>query len=273
MKYSTHLRKLFSDIRLNAEDLLHLESFQIKYLPDRVPQKEFAALLRAYPFIQQFLISKQPSIENFINTVLEENKAIKDQKIIEAYCDELIWEIAELIVYNKYPEIFDDKVKFTWDINEIVPIELLKGKVVADVGAGSGMLAFLLAKHAKMVYAIEPIPSFRNFIQEKAAKEKCSNIDVIDGFLDSIPLPDQSIDFLFTSNAIGWNLEKELNEIERVVKPNGQAIHIMRAFDKETENPFHNKLISSDWKYNYQKYHDTNGLKLKYYKTIISMQE
>ena len=50
-----------------------------------------------------------------------------------------------------------------------------KGKVVADVGAGSGMLAFLLAKYAKTVYAIEPVTSFRNFIREKANKEQCSN--------------------------------------------------------------------------------------------------
>ncbi len=40
--------------------------------------------------------------------------------------------------------------------------------VVADVGAGSGRLSFLLAKHAKTVYAIEPLSSFRSFIRDKA---------------------------------------------------------------------------------------------------------
>ena len=268
MRYSSKLKQLFSGIKLNAEDLLHLESFQITYLPDRVPQKEFSVLLRTYPFIQRFLISKHPSIENFINIILKENKAINDKDAIDESCDELLWEIADLIVYNKYPEIYDIKVNFTWDISEIISIELLKEKVVADVGAGSGMLAFLLTKYARTVYAIEPITSFRNFIREKANKEKCSNIYAIDGFPDSIPLPENSIDILLTSNAIGWNLEKELQEIERVVKPNGQVIHLMRASENETENSFHKRLISSDWKYNCYKYQDAGGLKLKYIKSI-----
>ena len=42
MKYYSMLKQLFDGIDLNAEDLLHLESFQIQYLPDRVPQKEFS---------------------------------------------------------------------------------------------------------------------------------------------------------------------------------------------------------------------------------------
>lgn len=267
------LKQLFKGIELNAEDLLHLESFQIKCLPDRVPQKEFSTLLRDYPIVKRFLISKQPQIKDFINGILKENEKIKAKDLINEHCDKLLWEIADLIVYNKHPEIYDDKVNFTWDISEIISIELLKEKVVADVGAGSGMLAFLLAKYARTVYAIEPNTSFRNFIREKANKKKCSNIYAIDGFLDSIPLPKNSFDILFTSNAIGWNLEKELQEIERVVKPNGLAIHIMRVSDNETENPFHQRLISSDWNYDFYKYQDSAGLKLKYIKTIKELPE
>jgi len=273
MKYYSMLKQLFDGIELTAEDLLHLESFQIQYLPERVPQKEFSILLREFPFVKRFLISKHPPIKDFINGVFKENEKINDKDLINEHCDKLMWEIADLIVYNKYPEIYDDKVNFTWDISEIIPIELLKEKVVADVGAGSGMLAFLLAKYARTVYAIEPITSFRHFIRERANKEKCSNIYAIDGFLDSIPFPENSFDILFTSNAIGWNLEKELQEIERVVKPNGQAIHLMRVNDNETENSFHERLISSDWNYDFYKYQDAGGLKLKYSKTINLMQE
>jgi len=262
------LRKLFSDITLNVEDLFHLQAFQIKYLPDRVPEKEFSVLLRAYPFIQRFLILKNPVIGSFINKILKKNEEICDKNTIDEHSQELLWEIADLIVYNKYPEIYDDKVHFSWNLDEIITKESLKGKVVADVGAGSGMLAFLLAKNAKTVFAIEPISSFRNFIREKANKEKYRNVFAIDGFLDSIPFPDDSFDILFTSNAIGWNIDKELQEIERVVKPNGEAIHIMRVIENEVENPFHNKLISSDWKYDFFEYRDKDGLKLKYAKSI-----
>lgn len=269
MKYSKMLRELFPGISLNEEDLLLLESFQIDYLPDRVPHKEFSALIRRYPFVKNFLISKNPSIGNFINSVLKAKEEIKDENLIKEYCKELLWEIADLIVYNKFPEVYDEKVKFNWSIDEIITKESLNSKVVADVGAGSGMLAFLLAQYAETVYAIEPISSFRTFIRQKASKVNCKNVYAIDGFLESIPLPDNSIDILFTSNAIGWNIEKELQEIERVVKPNGQAIHIMRVNENVAENPVHEKLTSVEWNYKFSKITDENGLKLKYLKTIM----
>jgi len=272
MEYYSMLKQLFSGIELNAEDLLHLESFQIQYLPDRVPQKEFSTVLREYPFVKRFLISKHPPISNFINRIFKENEKTSDKQLVHEHCDKLLWEIADLIIYNKHPEIYDEKVNFTWDISDIISPELLREKVVADVGAGSGMLAFLLAKYARTVYAIEPIASFRNFIREKAKKEKCSNIYTIDGFLDSIPFPGNTLDILFTSNAIGWNLEIELQEIERVVKPNGQAIHMMRVSDNN-ENSVHKRLISSDWNYNFYKYQDADGLGLKYTKCIEEMRD
>lgn len=262
------LRELFPEVTLNVEDLLLLESFQIKYLPDRLPHKEFSILIHKYPFVRHFLVFKNPSVEHFINSVSKEDEGIKDEKLIKENCDELLWEIADLIVYNKFPEIYDEKVKFTWSIDEIIKKELLTGKVVADVGAGSGMLAFILAQYAATVYAIEPISSFRNFIRQKAANNNCMNVYAVDGYLESIPLPTNTFDVLFTSNAIGWDIEKELQEIERVVKPNGQAIHIMRVNEKITENPVHEKLISAEGNYKFLKTQDENGLKLKYYKTI-----
>jgi len=268
MKYSKMLRELFPDITLKVEDLFHLETFQIKYLPERVPENEFSVLIRAYPFIQRFLILKHPIIESFINELFKKYEEISDKKAIDELCQELLWEIADLIVYNKHPEIYDSKVNFPWNIDEIINKESLKGKVVADVGAGSGMLAFLLAKYAKTIFAIEPITSFRNFIREKAKREKYNTVFAIDGFLDSIPFPDNSFDILFTSNAIGWNIDKELQEIERVIKPNGQAIHIMRVNESVVENPVHAKLISSDWKYDFVEYKNKTGLKLKYTKSL-----
>ncbi len=271
MKYSKTLKELFAGITLNAEDLLFLETFQITYLPDRVPKKEFAALLRAYPFIHRYLVSKYSPIEDFINAVLKENKPIKEISTIDKYCQELLWEIAELIVYNKYPEVYDAKTRLNWKITDITSIASLKGKVVIDAGAGTGRLAFMAAPYAKTVYAIEPASGFRRFIREKAKQEKVENLYPLDGFLDSIPLPDNSADILMTSNAIGWNLEAELKEIERVVKPDGSAIHAthpVRASDGKAGNPFHEVLTSPPWNYVYSESRDTNGLKMKYHKII-----
>ena len=186
MKYSKILKELFPKITLHVDDLLLLESFQIKCLPDRTPEKEFAALLRANPIIHRFLISRYPPIVNYINSILKDNKLITHKNTIEKYCQELLWEIADLTIYNKYPDVFDANVEFTWNLNEIISPKILKGKVVIDVGAGSGRLAFMAAQYAKTIYAVEPATSFRQFIRNKAINEKVKNIYALDGFLDSI---------------------------------------------------------------------------------------
>jgi 2-polyprenyl-3-methyl-5-hydroxy-6-metoxy-1,4-benzoquinol methylase len=243
MAYSQKLRGLFPEISLVWEDLLLLEAFQIKYLPERVAVKEFATLIREYPVVYRFLISKFPPIASFLARILEENKAVEGINLIEAHCQEALWEIADLIIYNKSPELFDTHAPIKWNLGEISAITSLDGKVVADVGAGSGRIAFLVAPKVQSVYAVEPLASFRSYMKEKAAKNGMDMLFVMDGTLDSIPLPDHSLDVLITSNAIGWKLEEELKEIERVVKAGGHAIHLLQSTD-HLANPYHETLIS-----------------------------
>jgi ubiquinone/menaquinone biosynthesis C-methylase UbiE len=198
---------------------------------------------------------------------MKEYKAIEDKVLIEEQCQEALWEIADLILYNKHPELYDALGKIKWDIEEINSITALEGKVVADVGAGSGRIAFLVASFAKNVFAVEPIASFRVFMKEKAAKEAIHNLYVMDGTLDSIPLPDHSLDVLITSNALGWNLPEELTEIERVVKSGGHAIHLLWS-DEQVENPFHDTLTSSPWNYSSSQSEHEKEMKLIYSKII-----
>ncbi len=244
-----------------------LETFQIKYLPDRVAVKEFASLLRTYPVVQRFLIAKYPPIAAFLSRVLEENQALEDCELIEGHCQEALWEIADLIIYNKHPELFDAQAPIKWEIDDIRTITSLKGKVVADVGAGSGRIAFLVAPAGQTVYAVEPITSFRSFIKEKAAQNGVENLFVMDGTLDSLPLPDNSLDILITSNAIGWNLEEELKEIERVIKPGGHAIHLLQSNEK-IDNPFHETLTSPPWNYTCLQGAEEEKMKLRYVKSL-----
>jgi len=265
MTYSQKLRGLFPQISLSWEDLLLLETFQIKYLPDRVPQKEFAILLHAYPVVYRFLISKNPFLAAFFNGIMEENKPEGNDQPVEEQCQEALWEIADLIIYNKHPDIFDTQAPVKWEIEEITAITPLEGKVVADVGAGSGRIAFLVAPFAQTVYAVEPLASFRCFMKEKAEESEVRNLFVMDGYLDSIPLPNHTLDVLVTSNAIGWKLEEELREIERVVRPGGRVIHLFH-MDIKQDNPFHNILVSSLWNYTCLKGGDGEKLKLRYTK-------
>jgi len=270
MRYAKMLKTLFQGVTLNVEDLFFLESFQVNYLPDRVPKQEFAVLLEANPIVHRYLVAMCPSISNFINDILKENADVTNNKSVEQNCNDLLWEIADLIIYSKYPEIYNANVEFAWDIDEIISPQLLKGKVAIDVGAGPGRLAFKVAKYADTVFAVEPVRGFRQFIKEKASRENVKNLFSVDGFLDSIPFPDNSVDVLMTSEAIGWNLEDELREIERAVKPNGYVIHLFKNADADVEagKKLHNFLTSSEYNYECKSFQDTSRNKLKYHKTM-----
>jgi ubiquinone/menaquinone biosynthesis C-methylase UbiE len=87
----------------------------------------------------------------------------------------------------------------------------------------------------------------------------------MDGFSHEIPLPKDSVDVLITSNAIGWSLEEELEEIERVVKPAGYAIHFFIHPKKSNSEPIHQTLTSSKWNYQFEEV-DTSVFKLSTYK-------
>jgi hypothetical protein len=267
MSYSKMLRELFPEITLQAEDLLLLEAFQIRYLSGRVAQKEFAVLLHQYPVVHRFLVSKCPSIASFLSDLVDGNKPAASRQDIEEQCQEALWEIADLIIYNKHPEMYDQKTMIHWDISEITLITSLEGKTVADVGAGSGRIAFMVAPFARTVFAVEPITGFRSFMKEKILKQGIANLFVMDGTLDSIPLPDDSLDVLITSNAIGWNLKEELNEIERVVRQGGYAIHLLHS-DVQQEDPLFETLTSKQWNYLCKRDRAEDKVKTRYYKTM-----
>jgi ubiquinone/menaquinone biosynthesis C-methylase UbiE len=267
MVYSQYLKERYPGIDLQVEDLLLLESFQIKYLPDRVPAKEFAILLHNNPIIHQFLELKYPPISGFIDSLLSQRRLIESQDSISEASQELLWEIADLIIYNKHPEVYDERSRHAWEINDITSVTSLEGKTVVDAGAGTGRLAFLAAPFAQTVYAVEPVTGMRRFMKEKAARENINNLYVMDGFLESIPLPDSMVDLLMTSNAIGWNLEDELREIERVLRPGAHAIHFIKA-DTQTENLFHDILVSEAWNYAFVQTENAVERKTKYFKTL-----
>lgn len=265
MRYAEKLRSLFPGISLHPEDLLLLESFQIKYLPERVPVKEFATLIRTYPVVHRFLLAKDLSIRTFLDKILTENSPVENKDVVQAHCREAVWEVADLIIYNKHPEQFDRQAPIKWTISEISSITPLKGKTVADVGAGSGRIAFLLASRVETVYAVEPVSSLRQLMKRKAREKAVTNLYVMDGTLDAIPLPDNSLDILITSNAIGWNLEDELKEIDRVTKAEGCAILLLQNTEKQSVD-FHQILLSSPWDYGCREFDHSGNWKRIYHK-------
>jgi len=259
---------LFEKAPLEIEDLFLLEAFQIGYLPGWIPEREFAEVLFAHPSIERFLRKKCPQVETFVDRLKREFRASVDSHELKNFEKRVLAAISDLLVYNLYPEIYDSAEFHAWDFGEVTSIARLDGKVVLDCGAGTGRVALEAAKSAHRVFAIEPVARLREFIREKAARLELSNLFVVDGFLHSIPFPDGFADVLITSPALGWRLQEELKEFERVVGQGGYIIHCPGTADKQSEDDTHTVLVSPEWGYRLSKYEESDGWKRKYWKRL-----
>jgi hypothetical protein len=267
MSSAPHLRKMFKEAVLEIDDLLLLEAFQIAYLPGWIPEREFAAVLIARPEIRKFLITRCPKIAGFVDSVLQKHTAAEDAQELAAFCDTVVWTIADLLVYNKSPEVYDRMPFHSWDFSEVTSIVGLGGKTVIDGGAGTGRVCLEAAETAELVFAVEPVSRLRQFIWQAAERKALTNLYVVDGFLHSLPFPDAFADVIVTSHALGWKLEDELKEFERVVRSPGVIIHCPgTAVGKEEER--HEALIRAPWSYEFSQYQEADGSKRKYWRRI-----
>lgn len=267
MNNTEYFRRVFKGIKLEIDDLLLLESFQINYLTGWVPEKEFSAILISRPDIKKFLVAKCPKITKYVNSLLIRFPGLVSPIDMVRYEDTVVWTIADLLVYNKCPEVYDQLPFHGWDFKEITSIVNLTDKIVIDGGSGTGRVALEAAKSASVVYAVEPVTRLREFIRLKAKQRNLTNIYIVDGFLHALPFPDKFADCIISSHALGWQLTDELAEFERVVKRPGTIIHCPGTMVGREENN-HQVLISPPWSYNFSLYEETDGLKRKYWKIL-----
>ena len=90
------------------------------------------------------------------------------------------------------------------------------GTDVLDLGAGTGKLARVLARRARVI-AVEPLAAMRAKLAELAP-----GVDVLAGTAEAIPLDDGSVDVVTVAQAFHWFRGAEaLAEIHRVLRPGG----------------------------------------------------
>jgi hypothetical protein len=261
-------KEIFKGVVLEIEDIYLLEPFQIAYLPGWIPEREFAAVLENRPEIRVFLLKKCPEIESFLDRIENKYPAASDKPGYSGSADTVLWTIADMLVYSKCPEVYDSLKFHKWDFSEIISITSLADRIVIDADSGTGRVALEAAEQAKTVYAVEPVSRLRQFIRQKAVLSGISNLFVVDGFLNELPFPDSFADVLITSHALGWKLEDELKEFERVVKEGGSIIHCPGSAVKDTSGNIHDVMISREWGYRDFIYDEANGRKRKYWKKI-----
>ncbi len=265
---SPRLWQVFKGVDLHIEDVYLLEPFQIEYFPGWVPERELATVLRAHPAIDRFLRTRAPAIAPFLDATKARHRLSAGRSDLAQSEETLIWTIADLVVYNKCPEVYDGLDFHDWDFAAVTSITPLEGRVVLDVGSGTGRVALEAATIASAVVAVEPVPRLRHFIRDKAAKSGRRNIRVVAGFGHHIPLPDDSADVVITSHALGWRLEDELAEFERVVAPAGYIIHCPGTAEIAAEEQQHRRLIEPAWNYRFARFREADGWKRKYWKQL-----
>jgi SAM-dependent methyltransferase len=118
------------------------------------------------------------------------------------------------------------------------------GDTVADIGAGTGLLALDLARavgEAGAVIAIDPSPEMR-----AAAANRCSdrdNVRIVDGAADGLPLEAESVDRAVSLQVFEYlhDIPRALAEVHRVLRPQGRVVigdlhwdtHVWHADDQE----------------------------------------
>jgi SAM-dependent methyltransferase len=263
--YADGLRRQFPQLEPVVDDLFLLESHQIAALPQRAPRADLAVVLRASPQLVRFLVTRHPPIEPFLEELLHAAESKEDD--LAASADRLLWEIADYIVYQREPAMYDTRVDYRWGIEALSEAGPLAGRTVVDAGAGTGYVTFVVAAESGCVYAVEPVATLRRFIRDKASTLGISTVYAVDGFLNALPLPAGSVDVLITQRAIGWDLEAELDEIERVVRPGGTAIHLAgMPLAADPSSPLHQGLL--DRGYNEGSYQDGGSEHRKYFKHV-----
>jgi ubiquinone/menaquinone biosynthesis C-methylase UbiE len=139
--------------------------------------------------------------------------------------------MANLEVYKNKTKEYDEFSKaedFPKKIDRFM-FSKIKNKIVLDVGCGSGKYAKIFGPSTKKYFALDISKE-----QLKMAKKNVGNskkVKFIHSSAEKIPLPDESIDIVFSSWAISVMKKrkiqkKALQEIERVLTKKGVAFII-----------------------------------------------
>ena len=98
--------------------------------------------------------------------------------------------------------------------------------VIADLGAGEGLVSQLLAQRAEHVVCVDNSPKMVEFGSELAKKNEIVNLTYKLGDIEKVPLADGSVDLALLSQALhhAQHPQQAVAEACRILKPGGQLI-------------------------------------------------
>jgi arsenite methyltransferase len=104
---------------------------------------------------------------------------------------------------------------------------LQHGEVVLDLGSGGGIDVFLAAKQVGAlgrVYGLDMTDEMLSLAEQNRQKIGATNVEFLKGELESIPLPDATVDVIISNCVVNLSADKDkaLSEAYRVLKPGGR---------------------------------------------------
>ncbi len=114
----------------------------------------------------------------------------------------------------------------SWEAIGHLALRLTPEIVIADLGAGEGLLSQLLARRASKVWCIDNAPRMIEVGTELADKNGLANVVYKLGDIENVPLPDKSVDLAILSQALhhAQHPETAVKEAHRILNPHGQIL-------------------------------------------------
>ena len=114
----------------------------------------------------------------------------------------------------------------SWEAIGRLALRLVPNVVVADLGAGEGLISQLLARNARQVWCIDNSPRMVEVGTELAKKNDLSNLTYKLGDIEQVPLADESVDLAILSQALHHAIhpQKAVDEAYRILRPGGQVL-------------------------------------------------
>jgi SAM-dependent methyltransferase len=142
-----------------------------------------------------------------------------------------------------------DHYRERYDANEILaPLRdwcgLTSEWLIADVGAGTGMLSDVFLANGNRVVAIEPNAEMRAACAQLHADEP--RLEIREGTAEATGLTDASVDMVCSGRALHWfDLEAAMRDFRRVVRPGGWVVSVAAGrteFGREENEAFVREL-------------------------------
>jgi len=122
----------------------------------------------------------------------------------------------------------DDIANFSLGCGDPITLaELQPGQTALDLGSGGGLDCFLAAKKVGVsgyVIGVDMTPEMLEKARANAKRMGVTNVDFRQGFLEDLPVEDNSIDVTISNCVINLSPDKAkvFNEVFRVLKPGGK---------------------------------------------------